>query len=967
MRTTPILLAVLLLVISVGLIGQAPTPPVVTGNARVDRLLAQMTLEEKINLIHGGPEAQPSGIGGAGQWPGLPRLNIPSLRLTDGPPGISLNVWSTGMTATMGLAATWSRETAKRNGIVIARDAKAMGQDVVLQPFVNITRDFTFSRGHNTFGEDPYLSGQMAAAQIAGTQGEGIMSQIKHFVAYDGGNDVEVDQQTLREIYIAPFVDSIAIGVSSVMCSYNKINGLYACGNGEVMNKIYRGEDGFKGFNTSDWGGTHGTLNINEGLDLEMPSGTFFGATPGAARGGMGGGAMPGGAAQANPGGMQAGAPGAAGRGGAATPGGAAGRGGAALPGGAAQANPGGMPGGGAAMGGPGAVAGGMPEERALTPGAGAGGRGGGGRGGDPPSIGMLEAVKQGLVKESTISMAVGRILVQMDKFGMLDGKQKHTVTPADHAFNAPVVQKTGEDAATLLKNDGNALPITTADLDSTAFIGPTGGILVSIGISGERASGIPDHQVGPVRALEKIAGRKVVYVPGNDFDGVPIPPSAFGGVLQRTVTGSGQTQADADLNFTVSNGRALPPGTSYTWTGNLYVPSGGTYTIALQSRGTAASMTIDGVAMGGGGGRGFGGGGRGGAASGPPPVFPPEINALRGAHPISGNITPTADHLNNSRVRLELTSGAHPIAVTTTGETFGNPVQVRLAWVPPQQEKANYDAAIKAARENKKAVVFAWGRDRPEVFQLPGGQNQFISDIADANPNTIVVLNTTLPVEMPWLPKVKAVLQMWYPGDEGGPATANVLLGKVSPAGRLPITWPERHDQMVGQDRANHPERTNQGVNGKTTYSEGIYVGYRWFDKQDLKPLFPFGYGLSYAAFQYSGLKVARADDGGLNVSVTIKNTGKMAADEVPQVYLGAPKTPPAGPMFAVRALAQFDRVTIPAGQSKSVAMHVEPRRLQYWSTAANKWQTATGPRTVYVGASSRDVRAQADINIPR
>src|SRR5450759_3909009 len=133
-----------------GLTGQTANPPVVTGNAKVDKLLSQLTLEEKINLIHGGPEAVPSGVGQAGTWPGVPRLGIPSLRFTDGPPGISVNLWSTGMTSTMGLAATWSRDDARKNGIVIARDAKALGQDVVLEPFVNMVRDFTFGRAQNT-------------------------------------------------------------------------------------------------------------------------------------------------------------------------------------------------------------------------------------------------------------------------------------------------------------------------------------------------------------------------------------------------------------------------------------------------------------------------------------------------------------------------------------------------------------------------------------------------------------------------------------------------------------------------------------------------------------------------------------------------------------------------------------------------------------------------------------------------
>jgi len=302
---------------------------------------------------------------------------------------------------------------------------------------------------------------------------------------------------------------------------------------------------------------------------------------------------------------------------------------------------------------------------------------------------------------------------------------------------------------------------------------------------------------------------------------------------------------------------------------------------------------------------------------------------------------------------------------VTSTSETFGNPVQIRLAWVTPDQEKANYAAAIAAAKKARKAVIFAWGRDRPEVFQLTADQTRLIQDVAAVNANTVVVLGTSLPVAMPWLDKVKAVLQVWWPGDEGGPAIANILLGRANPAGRLPITWPERLDQMVAQDPKGHPERTNQGVDGKTTYSEGIFVGYRWFDKQDVKPLFPFGYGLSYTTFEYSGLTLARARDGGVDVNFTLKNTGKVAGDEVPQVYLGAPRNPPSGAQFAVRALAQFDRVTLAAGQSRQLTLHVEPGRLRYWSVAANRWETAAGLRTVFVGASSRDLRIQGEIAI--
>jgi beta-glucosidase len=255
--------------------------------------------------------------------------------------------------------------------------------------------------------------------------------------------------------------------------------------------------------------------------------------------------------------------------------------------------------------------------------------------------------------------------------------------------------------------------------------------------------------------------------------------------------------------------------------------------------------------------------------------------------------------------------------------------------------------------------VVFLWTRGKPD-FALPGEQDKLVDDIAAVNPNTVVVLNVSQPVAMPWLGKVKAVVQMWWPGDEGGWATADVLLGKANPAGRLPFTWAKRLEDYAANDPA-HPERSDKGVDGKTTYSEGVDVGYRWFDKEKIEPLFPFGFGLSYTSFGYSELKVKKAGDEGLDVAVRVKNTGSVAGDEVPQVYLDAPGEKPAGVQFAVRTLAAFDRVTLKPGESKVVTMHVGPRSLQYWSVAEKTWKTAA-ERQVRVGASSRDLRLSAE-----
>ena len=140
--------------------------------------------------------------------------------------------------------------------------------------------------------------------------------------------------------------------------------------------------------------------------------------------------------------------------------------------------------------------------------------------------------------------------------------------------------------------------------------------------------------------------------------------------------------------------------------------------------------------------------------------------------------------------------------------------------------------------------------------------------------------------------------------------------------------------------------------------------MGYRWFDQENIAPLFAFGHGLSYTTFEYSGLKVAKAVDGGIDVKVRIKNSGNVDSDEVPQVYLGAPSEIPTGVQFPVRALVGFDRVHLAAGEAKTVTLHVPERQLQYWSTKDGKWVTATGKRTLSMGASSRDLRVNQTID---
>jgi beta-glucosidase len=326
-------------------------------------------------------------------------------------------------------------------------------------------------------------------------------------------------------------------------------------------------------------------------------------------------------------------------------------------------------------------------------------------------------------------------------------------------------------------------------------------------------------------------------------------------------------------------------------------------------------------------------------------------------------NVVPTTDGLDNVRHEVRMAAGAHPIRIEISPDTSHSPVQLRLNWYPPEQRRADHDAAIAAAKQARTAVVFAWARRSP-AFALPGEQDRLIEEVAAVNPRTIVVLNTSQPVALPWAGSVQAILEMWWPGDEGGWATGKLLLGKVSPAGRLPVTWARRLQDYPATD-PRFPERSAEGIDHKTTYSEGVNVGYRWFDHERIEPLFPFGFGLSYTRFEYSTLRVARTLHGGLRLTCTVRNAGDRAGDEVPQAYLGAPKQAPTGAAFPNRKLVAFDRIHLAAGQSTTLQLDVPLRQLQYWSSTEHKWKIATGDRTVSVGSSSRTLPLEQTVRI--
>jgi beta-glucosidase len=258
--------------------------------------------------------------------------------------------------------------------------------------------------------------------------------------------------------------------------------------------------------------------------------------------------------------------------------------------------------------------------------------------------------------------------------------------------------------------------------------------------------------------------------------------------------------------------------------------------------------------------------------------------------------------------------------------------------------------SAAAAAAAASVAVVFAnlgesEGSDLTSI-DLGTTQDNLITSVAAANPNTIVVLNTGSAVTMPWLSSVKGVLEAWYPGQGDGTAIANVLFGSYDPSGHLTVSFPTSLSQVPASTTAQWP-----GTGGTVQYSEGVDVGYRWYDSKSLTPLFPFGYGLSYTTFSFSNLHVGSLTAGGAaTVTATVTNTGTRSGADVAQLYVTDPSASGQPPL----QLEGFQRVSLAAGASATVTFTLTQQSLQYWNSGANAWSTPAGNYTVSVGDSS-------------
>lgn len=814
---------------------------------RIEDLLGQMTLLEKVAMLSG-----------RDIWctVPIPRLGIPSLVMTDGPHGVRASNPETGrpvgpttcFPTGVSMAASWNPELIQRVGQALGEETLAMGCDILLGPCVNIVRGPLAGRNFEAYSEDPYLAGRIGVAFVKGVQSRGAGTSLKHFAAnnyeierFRASSDV--DERTLREIYLPAF-EAVTKETQpwTVMCSYNRINGVYASQNHHLLRDILKDEWGFLGFVVSDWGANHTTLeSVEGGLDLEMPGpAKYYGQL-------------------------------------------------------------------------------------------------------------LVEVVRNWQLDEKWVDDAVRRILRIIVRAGKLDGPAEPPMGSVNTPEHQALARELAEEAITLLKNDGQALPLDAGKIRSIAVIGPNA---AEARIGGGGSSYVaPPHRVSPLDALRARVGDRVHIEYALGCDNYVEPPAVREEWLALP-DGSGQgltVEFFNNPNFAgapdaVTTARqpehfffASPPFPgispehfSLRDTARLSVPESGLYAFSLTNT-SACRVYLDGELL------------------------------LENESPLEAGYETAQTSVSVGR---SLEAGRpYPVRIEYVKDNqmpFGG-CRLALAFAPAPEDDHRLEQAVELARRSDVALIFAGmpehyeteGWDRPHM-DLPGRQNELIAAVVEANPNTVVVLNTGSPVTMPWIHEVPAILEAYYPGQEAGDAVARVLLGQVNPSGKLPETFP-----FQLRDNPSYINSTYPGAR-HVHYGEGIFVGYRYYDEQGTEPLFPFGFGLSYTTFEYGPLQAPAQFKSGepVEVSLTVKNTGDVAGKEVVQLYVqdkqSSLRRPP-------KELKGFAKVALGPGESQAVRFTLDERALSFYDPQEGRWVAEPGEFVILAGSSSRDIRAQA------
>jgi beta-glucosidase len=552
--------------------------------------------------------------------------------------------------------------------------------------------------------------------------------------------------------------------------------------------------------------------------------------------------------------------------------------------------------------------------------------------------------IKSGRLPASILDPIAFHQLVPNFRVGIYDhpasGSPNANVSTPAHV---QLAQEIAADGAVLLKNSAHVLPLT-GNVKSIAVIGDDAGPDATVMETGSAAVHVM-HLSVPFKAIRARAGNtvEVIYARGTLGIGplptIPTdaltPPSGNQGhgllaryyssgywygkpVVARVdptidFSGAPVSQFDRPSRPRGAAGFARPLW-SAQWTGTITPPATGVYRFSVTCGGTA-QLYVDNKTV---------------------------VSLMRADFPTTsqGLVDLAANH-------------AVPIALKYSSASNLLGRGIKVGWQPP--DPTMLSAAVDAARKADVAIVFAseqMGEGHDDLsLDLPGDQDRLIEAVAKANRRTIIVLNTSNPVSMPWLDQVSAVIEAWYPGQQAGTSIASLLFGDVDPSGKLPVTFPRDARQGPARNFLEYP-----GDGHTVNFDEGVLVGYRWYDAKNQPPLFPFGFGLSYTTFKYSKLRLSGAGTN-RSVSVTITNTGSRNGAEVAQLYVGFPEAAGEPP----RQLKGFEKVFLKPGQSKSVTFTLDRGALSAWNAVTGYWQTYDGEYTVGVGSSSRDIRAKA------
>jgi beta-glucosidase len=817
---------------------QAPAPDSAAIEQKAHEMLSKLTLEQKIKLL-GGVDSM--------YTQAEPAINLPRFKMSDASVGVRTWGPTTAYAGGVALAATWDRDFARKLGESLGRDARARGVNFLLGPGVNIARSPINGRNFEYLSEDPFLNAEIVVPYIAGLQSQGVIATVKHFALnnseFDRHNgDVQIDERTMREIYLPAFEAAITKGhADAVMNSYNLVNGVHATQNEFLNLKLLKDEWGFKGILMSDWNATYdGVAAANNGLDLEMPNAQFM-------------------------------------------------------------------------------------NEKTLLP-----------------------AVRDGRVKESAIDDKVLRLLRTELRYGFTDRPQ---LNPADGTYSvkgSEVALEGARESITLLKNDGNILPLDAAKIKTIAVIGPDAWPAVPGG--GGSALPTPFASVSAVEGIGKLVGPNVSLLYAA---GVPSLPDLFrnthwdGNVKVETYANrdfSGEavtTNARSVANWNYAQWGPEGDPRSVRYTAVFKADKAGKYVLATASSGDDVYKV---------------------AVDGKPVLTQADAEA-------ESPQTYALDLAAGQSVQLDAEYLPH-----SPGVAFGMGLLYEPDMIPAETKEmaAKADAVIVCVGFGP--TTESEGKDRS--FDLPWGQDELVNAMVAANPRTVVVLTGGGSMNITrWIDKVPALVDSWYPGQEGGTAIAEVLFGKRNPEGKLPVSWDRAwEDDPTAKWYYGDPSKdtTMQSTYGDgklkdlkirhIPYGEKLMVGYRYWTTTGKHPLYPFGYGLSYTTFKFDKLKAPATAASGSTVPVSfdVTNSGKVAGSEVAEVYVSDPSTKVDRPE---RELKGFEKVHLEPGETKHVTLNLDARAFSYWSESAQKWTIDPGKFVVRVGDSSENTPLTAEV----